>query len=176
MQLKTWDRAIGRLSGAGAVVAAVGLTYLTLIIVADVMRRELTGGSIPDVLESSEIVLVITAFAGLGFAQRHKDHVATTLVLDRLGRRARHVAESACFLVLALSTIVLAWWMLQAGFDAIDRGESRAGTYALPTWPARFGLFLGFALMALELVRDTVMTVLGRADVGERDISVAGVI
>lgn len=148
-------------SRIGGYVAAAALVYVMVATVAEVVRRKLFGTSFPIVLESSEVALVVGAFMGLGLAQQMKVHVATTLLLDRVGPAlARAMLVTALLVVIAL----MAWLVYESGsaaWSAYERGEARQGLYPVPTWPARLAIVVGFALLLLETGRDAIVAAFG---------------
>ncbi|GAA2095606.1 MULTISPECIES: TRAP transporter small permease [Brevibacterium] len=150
--MKALDTFSRRLSRTFAVIASLTIALIMLLTVADVVRRSLTGRSIPGTTEFSEVFLVAAAFLGLAYAMRTGAHVAVDLVIERMPARAGRIIFTAG-MVLALA--VLVWMMFQTGNAAlrsISAGEYRYGLIQVPIWPAKAVIPLALAALILECV------------------------
>lgn len=149
-------------STAGDYIAVTGVVVIMFATCADVFRRTLTGRSVPGVVEGSEVMLVIAVFLGLGYAQREKVHVATSVVTDRLPDAVSRTVRIAGILV---AICFLLWLVYATGERAVQStrtGEYRFGLLQVPIWPGRVAITVGLALLTAELVRDLWGTVTSR--------------
>jgi TRAP-type C4-dicarboxylate transport system permease small subunit len=137
-----------------ALLAASGTLFLMLATVADVARRQLTGQPLTGVVEISEVMLVAVVFLGVAYTQREKQHVATTVLTDRLPPRVSGWLR----VIGTVVVVVLLLWMIQAtselALESYRRGEYRFGLTRVPLWPARASIPLGLTLLLGEVVRD----------------------
>lgn len=138
----------------GASLATLAIFLIMIVTVLDVGARTLFHRSVPGMIESAEIILVAAAFLGLGYAQRMKAHVSTSLVLDALPRRPARLLRRIGLVVVALYVGGVAIVSATRAWDALRVGEVRFGLIELPQWPARTAIALGFLLLLVELVRD----------------------
>ncbi len=140
--------------GSFAIASAVGILAIMTLVVVDVVRRKLDGGSIPGANEYAEILLVGVVFLGLAEAQRQGNHISVEAVVARLTARSGARLRSAG-LVLSLAVVVwMTWETLDVGVAAFESKEFRFGLARIPTWPAKLAIPIGLAALSLELLRD----------------------
>lgn len=140
--------------GSFAIASAVGILAIMTLVVVDVVRRKVDGGSIPGANEYAEILLVLVVFLGLAEAQRQDSHISVEAVLTRLTATSAARLKS---LGLLLSLAVLAWmtWeTLDAGRAAFESKEFRFGLARIPTWPAKLAIPIGLAALSIEVLSD----------------------
>ncbi|WP_293784803.1 TRAP transporter small permease subunit [uncultured Aeromicrobium sp.] len=147
--------------------ALISVTLIIVVLgmtVADVLRREISGKSVPGVVEWSEVAMVMIVFLGLGYAERQRAHVAMTLFVRMLPPRTAAIINSlGLFLVL----LIVAWMVYVTADRALtsfEVKEFRFGLVRVPVWPARVALALGLLAYLLELLLRTADTVRAAAD------------
>lgn len=143
-----------RLSRLGATIATCGLFVIMASATLDVASRNLSGRSVPGVVEISEIMLVIGAFLGLAYAQRMKAHVATSLFVELLPLMAARIMRALGLVIVAAYIGLAVAVSAQRAFASFQSGEVRFGLIEIPQWPARAAIAIGFALLLLEIIRD----------------------
>lgn len=141
-----------------AIASAVGILAIMMLIVIDVVRRKITGGSIAGVTEYAEILLVVVVFLGVAEAQRQRQHISMETVVNRLPPRPS--AGLRCLGVLLSLGVVawMAWETLDAGLRALEIHEIRFGLARVPTWPAKLAIPLGLTALAIEIGRQLWQT------------------
>jgi TRAP-type C4-dicarboxylate transport system permease small subunit len=147
-------KAIDRITEVLVVLSALGIVGLMLLTVAHVTMRQLGGRGIAGGIEIVEVVLASVVFLGLAHAQQIDAHVSTSLVTDRLPPR---VSASLQAFATGLAVLFFAWLVFETGKRGISswqRGEVRVGLRAIPIWPARLIIPVGFAVLGLQLVLD----------------------
>lgn len=150
------------LHGCTEVLALASVTLIVVVLVmtvADVVRREISGKSVPGVVEWSEVAMVMIVFLGLGYAERQRAHVSMTLFVRMLPPRTAAIINSlGLFLVLLIVT-----WMVYVTADraltSFEAKEFRFGLVRVPVWPARVALAVGLLAYLLELALRTVDSV-----------------
>jgi TRAP-type C4-dicarboxylate transport system permease small subunit len=138
-----------------------------ILTAVDIGARSLTGRSVPGLLETGEILLVMLVYLGLAYGQQTRAHVAVSLVTAQLSPR---LAKAAVATGLTVAIFVVAWLVYATGATAIDSviaGETRYGIAAVPVWPARVVVPIGLSLLAFEFMADIRETVTGRAPVSD---------
>ncbi len=152
---------IQKASAALAVVSAVATMIIMLLTIIDVFSRLSGGGSIPGLLELSEVSLVFLVFCGIAYGQQKRIHVAVSLLTARLPIAAGKAAVSAGIIVLLF---ILGWATYATGMQAIEsvmRGEVRFGITKVPIWPARIMIPIGFGLLFCEFVIQLLAVIRG---------------
>lgn len=158
------DRMTLSLSRFGANVATCALFIIMVSATLDVASRNLGGRSLPGVVESAEITLVIGAFLGLAYAQRTKAHVATSIITDLFPAPLAWFMRVVGLFIVAFYIGVATWVSTGRAFASFQSGEVRFGLIEIPQWPARAAISLGFALLLLEVLRDISRTVRGQVE------------
>lgn len=161
------DRAVHAVSHASSNCAAIALFLIMLMTTVDVVSRNLLDRSVPGLIESSEVMLVIGAFLGLAYGQRSNCHVSTTLLIERLPPRAARVLKLLGLFVVTLYIGFAAVLSALRAWQSFKAGEVRFGLIELVQWPARAAIAIGFALLCAEIVLEIAKTL--RAADGLRD-------
>ena len=156
------DRAAGAVSTLLAVVSAVAVFVAMVGIAADVINRYFAGRSIPGMVESVEVLIVVMVFGGLGAAQRKGLHVGVNVVLARLNPNVRNTVQTVALLFAA---VLLAWIVYRSGLVAWDswlKREYRFGLVRVPVWPARIMIPIGLGMLVIEIILTPVRATLRR--------------
>ncbi|HTP72338.1 MAG TPA: TRAP transporter small permease [Burkholderiaceae bacterium] len=138
-------RALEWLCGTLAAAALFAIMILTLV---DVSGRKAISQSVPGSLEMTELLLVVTIFAGLPLVSLAGEHVVFDSLDPWLPERVRRIQGLCVDLACALALIGLAWVMWgMAGARAGD-GETTA-QLKLPIAPFVYGMSVLCAVTGL---------------------------
>jgi len=139
-----------------AVLSAIMTIVIMGLIVVNVISRRLGRGSIPGLLELSEVGLVFLVFCGIAYGLQTRTHVAVTLATSRMSAKMGRIAVAVGLVILI---VVLAWALWATADMAIKstiRGEARFGITHVPIWPARImipvGLFFTLGEAVIQLI------------------------
>lgn len=143
-----------RLSRLGAHVGTCALFLIMATATIDVASRNFFGKSIPGILESAEVILVVGVFLGMAYAQRLKAHVSTSLIVDLFPKSVGRVLRVTGLLAVIVYVALATWKTGERALQSFLTGEVRFGLIEIPQWPARAAIAIGFALLLLELIRD----------------------
>jgi TRAP-type C4-dicarboxylate transport system permease small subunit len=157
-----------------AVISALATMTIMVLTVVDVTTRIAGGGSVPGLLEYSEVALVFLVFCGIAFGHQKRIHVAVDLVTARMPRHLGRIAVATGIIVLL---VILAWTVYATGIAAIEsveRGEVRFGITKVPIWPARVMIPVGFFLMWCEGVIQLIAVLSGQEKIRDTMPSVEG--
>ena len=148
--LNRFDKTVARISKGFAVVGASMIGLLALLIVADVIGRQL-GTPILGVVEIAATVVVISGFLTIPYVLRRGSHIRATVLVSRLPAKMQKGFTAFAYLVgvfvFALLAYVSFGEFTSAWVEASFEGE---GSLRVPTWPARLTIFLSSILMVLE--------------------------
>lgn len=100
--------------------------------------------------ELSQLAMIAAVFLALGELQRRREHIAVSLLRDRLRPGARQVAD---FIALAFTAAFSAVIVFYGGSIAWDsyRADSTTGTILnLPRWWSESALPIGFLLLLAQ--------------------------
>ncbi|WP_443134920.1 TRAP transporter small permease subunit [Gordonia sp. KTR9] len=125
-----------------------------LNITADVVLRVLTGQPLDGTNALvSTIWMPLIVFLGLGFAQARNEHIRVTLVSDRLSPTLLRIATASSLLVAMVATAVLIYASFNEAVRSFEIDQTTTGIVALPVWPMKFVMLLGFILLFLQFLR-----------------------
>lgn len=157
-KMKPITSGIRFLSNAFGIMATAAIVVIMLSTVLELVGRNITGASVPYLLEISETGLVIAVFFGLSWSAINGGHVAVTLVADRLSQGTQKVLSIVSW-VLALG---MSCWFFYASTDralsATSRGEIRMGIVEWPVYPVRWAIAIGFAMLILACLVNIYMS------------------
>lgn len=95
-----------------------------------------------------------------GYTLRHDGHVRVDVLYSRLSKRARAAVDvfGALTMLLPMTLLIawLSWHTFQLSFEVREMSPDAGG---LPRWPVKLAVPLGFALLALQGVSETVKRV-----------------
>lgn len=142
--------------------AGVALVLMMLHVVADVIMKFVFNLPIPGTLEVVAFYYMVAAvFLPLAYVELKGAHITVDLVFDRMPRVLQRVALALGFACSAGFFSILAYQTWLDAVEAYEVGEIVMGAVALPIWPSRFVLPLGFAIIALasiiRLIREVVL-------------------
>lgn len=144
----------GLVDGLGAL-GTMMIVVLMLIIFADVLVRNVAGGSLPMVAELGAMTVVMIVYLQLATTIRH-DRLARTELFYVPFRtkypRAGAVLGGVYDLAAALTLGAIAWSTLSILTKDYTRGEyiGVTGIATLPTWPFRVAILAGLIVSTLQ--------------------------
>ncbi|MDN3516366.1 TRAP transporter small permease [Aquisalimonas lutea] len=153
LAIRAWGWVVDGLAVLGTGMIGV----LMAIICADILARNLLGGSLPLVSEFGALALVMIVYLQLATTIRHRRLVRSDILLNLLDApapRLRMVLECLFDLVGAVVIAVIAWstlGMLERDI-AVGQYIGVTGVLILPTWPFRALILLGAGVAALQFV------------------------
>lgn len=145
-------RAVHVLSRVLGVVAVLVILFMMVATVADVARRYFAGSPIPGVTEAGEVLMVMSVFLGIAFAESRGAHVRVTIVLEMLPPRVAAIVNSLAMLLVLVLLAWMVWVTTGRAIDAVEVNEVRFGLVKIPVWPGRIAIAVGLAVYFLEAV------------------------
>lgn len=147
------EKLIRGLARVLAVLSAVAIVAMVIAIAIDVFVRNITGASLPGMIEIAETSMVTAVAFGLAWAGVNGEHVAVTLLTDRFNATWAKIIN---VFVWALATFYTAWLSYANILNSIQStkaGEIRFGLVQWPMYPMRWVLTIGFiSLLLVSLV------------------------
>lgn len=134
------------------VLSATAIVLMTSGIAIDVLLRTISGHGLTGVIEAVDPILVCVAFFALSVTELKGEHVALTMVTDRIKPAIRYALIAFGVLLCIVFTIVL---LASGAFEAIQsslNNEIRAGVVRIPLWPARIAVALGAFALLLQFI------------------------
>lgn len=155
-----FDRAVGWLSTLLLWIAGVGLVVMLAVMMGQVYMRNVVGTSLPGSVPIAETLLAVVIFGGLAHTQRVRAHVRVQILELFVKDRYLDVASGLVLLVLAIGVGWMAVLTSGAAFDALERGTATSSAgLAIPQFPARAAVAVGFAANAIEFLSQGLVRV-----------------
>lgn len=151
--MRIWTHGVDGLAALGTLMIVV----LMAMIFADVLARNLVGGSLPLISELGALTLVMIVFLQLGTTVRNDRLARTEFFLDAVeARRPRLAAFVAgvwhLFGVAVCAGITWSTWGILARDLSARNFIGIPGVATMPTWPFRSLILLGIAVATLQFV------------------------
>lgn len=146
------------------VLAALGMVGTLLFVATGIVTRPL-GLYVRGTDAYAGYTMAACGFLALAYTYKHGEHIRVSLVLDRLGARARTVAEWFALLVAAIVVGMLAWYSVRLAWFSWQFGDRSQGIDATPLWIPQLLLVVGATTFFIALIDDIVMRALGREPV-----------
>ncbi|MGE0750520.1 MAG: TRAP transporter small permease [Variibacter sp.] len=149
------DRALRVVEFATAVFAGVVIFFVMCIGVAEIFSRKLFNFPLYGQLDLIELTMTSYTILPISYCWRAAGHIRVDLVIDLFQGRRRWIAELVTTaLALALLTAIQPG-VLHFFENAWEIGDSTINTQ-WPTWPAKAVPVIGFAILWLRLVIETL--------------------
>lgn len=156
--METFDKVLGKLSMALAVLACAIIPCLFTLIVVDVLIR--TFGFTPPLFTSSvvEYALLYVAMFSAPYLVREKGHVAIEALLSVMSPGLRRVLAVSVYFLCTASSLLFAYFSYNLMHYAYVDGILDIRGVDMPQWTQYLPMFIGFLLVGLEFL----MYLLGR--------------
>lgn len=149
-------RIIDRLSDFCAVGAALGVGFLAINVMIDVVGRTAFHSPFPGTLEMTSYwwmpTLTLLAYA---FTEKKQEHIKVTILLDLLPLRLRQIVEGVFGIIATGLLIALTYYTFR---EALSAGALQKTTPSKPPvaiWPFVFVAFAGIGVLALQTAAST---------------------
>lgn len=137
-------------------VSGVITLLIMLVVVAEVVLRDLFGSSLGGSIELSEVALVFLVFLGIAYAQQADAHVSTNILTARISPRAAAILKAVAMVVMTVVLLWVTYVTAVRGWESMRAGEARFGMRSVPVWPARLMIPVGLLLLSLETLFSVV--------------------
>ena len=133
--------------GCGAIIF-----LLMIVVVSDVVGRNLFLKPVPGTLEISTSLLVFGAFLSLAHVLAHGEHVKITIFTDRLSPRVRNWFDIFALAVGFSLMSLTAWQALLYALHSYQTQEVASQSFRLPLYFAKFAFFAGCAMFCIQFL------------------------
>jgi len=148
------SRILGRTIDASMIIGATAVALMMLHITIDVISKHVFNVPMPGTITVvSNYYMILVAFLPLAFTERRNGHIAVEVLVENFSFKAQRGINVIAMILGALVFGALAY----RGWFEAERARN-VGSFMIEqdakllTWPARYLLPIGFALMTLTLV------------------------
>lgn len=151
--MRFWNRGVDGLAALGTFMIVI----LMLIIVSDVLARNIMGASLPLVAELGALTVVLIVFVQLGTAVRNDRLASADFLLEAMSARRPGIAAAVRALWDIVGAVIcagIAWSSWGILMRDIEHREfiGVTGVMTMPTSPFRALIFLGAAVAAVQFL------------------------
>lgn len=137
------------------------IAVLAILIVYNVISRNLGYGSLNWIMEGSEYALGAATFLGAPWVLYENAHVRIDILLNNLPSQASRRLEKLINLFGATISIVFLYFMMAAGIEYYERGTMLFKAFVFPEWWTFVIPAFSFVLMVVEFLRRLWRLVVG---------------
>lgn len=143
----------GRLSHALAQCAKLVLGAIILVVISDVVLRNLGLRPLSWSISAAEYGLLYAAFLPMPWLVRIKGHVFVEFFRQPLPPRGKALLERAVYIACIGLCLYLCWHASLLLIDAVRTGAYETRTFDMPKWAVFLPVALSFLLSAIEWTR-----------------------
>jgi TRAP-type C4-dicarboxylate transport system permease small subunit len=155
-------RLIPALSRALGVVSALMILAAVMVVCQMVFVRYVLNASTVWQTETVTYLLIAAIFLGSPYVLMVKGHVYVDLVPLYVGPRTRFGLALAAYGISFLFAVLIAWRGWALWWEAWSLGWSSDTVWAPPLWIPYLAMPVGFSLLSLQYVVETVAMITGR--------------
>ena len=157
--LAKFDRLVIKAAEFAIVAALIVIFVLVvlLVVLRYVFNSTIVGGN-----ESIVVLFIYTTSIGAAVAVSRKEHIAISLLVDRLAHRWRKIMELVGFTLIALINLVIVWYSLAIWIPLTGRFVLPA--LQLPQGYAQAAVPIGCGLVALSSLCQIGMLLAGKSN------------
>ncbi|MPZ12612.1 MAG: TRAP transporter small permease subunit [Kiloniellaceae bacterium] len=150
--LKTIDRlndAFGWLAAAAFVAVGAMITYevvMRYVFLAPTVWAE----------ELSRFLQIWATYIAAAYVLRHRQLIAITLLVNKLGPQGRRVADAFALIWILLFCAVAVFYGLEIMLDSIRQGRASATMLGVPKWMTEAAIPFGFTLLGLQALAELI--------------------
>ena len=139
----------------GRLAALFILAIFLLMIFASVGR--IAGWRVGGVNDIVAWSCAAASFFAMAHAFKHGDFVRVTLLLEKVGPRARRVLEIVSLAIAALAVSYLDWLAARFTYESWQFKEMAGGLVVIPIWVPQMSFVIGSALLVLAVLDELVI-------------------
>jgi len=152
--LRRFDSGIARLETFLALVSGLGLAVLAVLIMLDVIGRNLRVLSIPWSVEVSQYWLIASTFLSAGWIYREHAHPRISVVDELANLKLRAFFRITAVVLTVGAALFGLVFMIEIMVTQLERGTS-VGTYIrVPRWIVISPVVVGFVFLLYEALRE----------------------
>jgi len=143
-----------------ATIAAVALSSIVLITLADVVGRYFFNTPVQGAWEIVGLLMICAGTWGWGYCQMSKSHITVTVVTNHLSGRVRAGIKTFAYLIGLIGFTLISWqtFLLAKKYYFLKHGNETL-TIGIPFAPFMLMMSISTGLMALVLIVDIVQSI-----------------
>jgi TRAP-type C4-dicarboxylate transport system permease small subunit len=127
------------------------LSIITLLLLLNLITR-FFGIGVQGLLELTTFVFVAAIFLGLAHSEETDEHIKVEFIISRVPKKLHDVFYIFNYVIAVLISGILTYAAGNSALEAFVSKESVPGTTPLPTFPAKFTIFVGLMFFCLQAI------------------------
>lgn len=154
-------RTLDALYDGCAWLAAVAMIGVLVMVLLSVLGRQLAF-HLPGTDAYAGYSMAAAGFLALAHTLKRGEHIRVTLLLGKLGGRARQGMELWSLSVAVLLAGLFAWFSVRLVLQSIEFHDISTGTDATPLWIPQLAMALGTLMLLVALLDEWVLEARGQ--------------
>ena len=154
-------RALNLVYDGAAVLAALCMVGLLAMVLLAIASR-LLHFHVPGTDAYAGYLMAAAGFLALAHTLKRGEHIRVTLVLGALRGRARRALEVWSLAAGSALALLAAWYSARLAWQSHLFNDISTGNDATPLWLPQLSMAAGTAILALALLDELVLALLGR--------------
>lgn len=151
---------LGWLIAAGQWVSAPVLVAMAFVVGASIVMRA-AGNPFQGHDNIVRVLTVTCTFLALAYVQRSRAHISVSALRERVSPRVGKALDTLNLLLATLIIGVITYVSFPRAWKSFQLGEhSTDSLLAVPLWPAKFAVAIGFALLCAQYFADLVSNIM----------------
>jgi TRAP-type C4-dicarboxylate transport system permease small subunit len=147
--MRQLERGLELASSVGAWVAGGAVFLMALLGGLDVLSTIATGKPLDATVETTEALMVVAVFMGIGQMHKRRLYIAVDLLRAHGGPRVRHALDLLTLLLMGLYFSLFAWCGWKDALASLAVREFSNGLIRIPLYPSKFALAIGMSIGVL---------------------------
>ena len=149
-------KVIDYISFAAATLGGLLMLFLAAITNYEIFARFILGKPTTWTLEVSIYMLVWFSFLSLAYVQRIGRHIRVDLLTNHLGKQSKILWDLIGIVFSMIFIVVFSFFAYDFFWEALANKEVSPDMLAAPMWIPKLSLFIGSAVLILQLAKDFV--------------------
>ena len=150
--MKRIERGLELISTGAAWIAGIAVLVMAVFGGLDVFSTVLLGRPLDATIESTEALMVIGAFMGLGLLHKRRAYIAVDVLRERSSLPIRRILDILALVLMGGYFGLIAWRGWVDALASLAVREYSAGLMRIPLYPSKFALALGMTIATLWCV------------------------
>jgi TRAP-type C4-dicarboxylate transport system permease small subunit len=163
------SRIIPLLRNLGLWIAGASLIFMIVLVTFEVVSRRFLGFSLYFSYEYSGYLLIAITFMGAAFTLHAGGFTRMEVLYDRFKGKAHFILDFLIYIVAFAYLLVIAYWLWIYVADSYSSGITSISIAQTPLYIPRVFMFLGVALLVLEVGSILIRLVLLSGDKKNRN-------
>jgi len=147
---------IDRLNDAFGWLAAAAFVAVGAMITYEVVMRYVFLAPTIWAEELSRFLQIWATYIAAAYVLRHRQLIAITMLINRLGPQGRRIADGFALLWILLFSLVAVYYGMEIMLDSIRQGRATSTMLSVPKWMTEAAIPFGFTLLALQALAELI--------------------